>query len=65
MQMEKVLVKKKSKIKIRGADLCDLTLCGEEDPRKRVRQTCAVSSKQAASLVHVDSQLENLFHWGT
>lgn len=40
----------------------DLTLCGEEDSGKRVRQSCAVSSKQAASLVHVDPQLEDLFH---
>lgn len=44
------------------AHLSDLALCGEENSCKGIRQTCAISSKQAASLVHVDPQLEDLFH---
>lgn len=52
------------RLRMRGADLCDLALCGEEDSGEGVRQTRAVGSKQAASLVHVDSQLEDLLHWG-
>lgn len=42
--------------------LGDLALSGEEDSGKGVRQAGAVSSKQAASLVHVDPQLEDLLH---
>lgn len=49
---------------ILSAHLSDLTLCREEDPREGIRQTCAIGSKQAASLVHVDPQLEDLLHCG-
>lgn len=42
--------------------LSDLTLCGEEDSSEGIGQTRAVCSEQAASLVHVDPQLEDLFH---
>lgn len=44
------------------ANLGHLTLCGEEDPGEGIGQTCAVGGKQAPSLVHVDPQLEDLFH---
>ncbi len=44
--------------------LGDLALCWEEDSCEGIRQTCAVGSKQASSLVHVDPQLKDLLHCG-
>lgn len=44
--------------------LCDLAVCGEEDPGEGVREAAAVCRKQAASLVHMDPQLEDLLHCG-
>lgn len=47
-----------------GPHLRALTLVDEEDAGKGVREAAAVSGKEAASLVHVDSELEGLLFCG-
>jgi len=47
-----------------AAHLRDLALGREEDSRERIGQPGAVGGEQAASLVHVDPQLEDLLHCG-
>lgn len=48
----------------RGPHLCALTLVDEEDTGKGVREAGTVSSKEAASLVHVGTELEGLLLCG-
>lgn len=48
----------------RGPHLCALTLVDEEDTGKGVREAGTVSGKEAASLVHVGTELEGLLLCG-
>lgn len=47
----------------RETHLCDLAVCGKEDPGERIRQAAIISSKQATGLIHVSPQLEHLHTW--
>lgn len=47
----------------RNVHLGALALGDEEDPREGIREAAAVGCEQTPGLVHVGSQLENLFLW--